>query len=114
MTTDKNKGPLGFRTSATELHEKFEKLSSKLRENKSSWSKLGDMLGEDLDKQLSQVKSLIDSKSDDHAKINAAFNYLHHAETMYLVCTLGELIFRLSERLLECEKSIQELHLKIK
>jgi len=110
MSDEKNKSRLGFRTGATELQDRFEELSAKAERSEKDWSELRFHL----DSLKEEIKSEIGSEKKQSIALFPELMRFQHLIEMSMMCVLGESIVKVESRIVKLEKSIDNLHLKVK
>jgi hypothetical protein len=110
MTDKEEKIGWGYRTAATGLQDKFEELSAKAERKEKDWR--------DLRVHVESIKEgtqreLLGSKEKGIALFPMA-TYFQHLIEMSVICLLGESMAKIEARLVELEKSIAKLDLKVK
>jgi len=106
MTGEKSERRLGFSTSATELEDKFEELSSILKKEGESWENLEDAV-------RSELKAAMTSAENMEVAI-AQLSFKQFGMILAAICRLGVSIADIERRVIKLEKSIERLHLKVK
>ena len=110
MSDKEEKLGLGFRTAATELQDKFEELSAKAERNEKDWRGLRVQV----ESIKEGVTSELLSKKGEGIVLFPRTVYFQHLIEMGVICLLGESMAKIEARLVELEKSIDKLHLKVK
>jgi hypothetical protein len=110
MSDKKGKSGLGFRTAATELQDKFEELSSKAQRNEKDWRGLR----VHVESIKEEVQSELLGKKEEGIALFPKTMYFQHLIEMGVICLLGESLAKIEARLVELDKSIAKLDLKVK
>ena len=105
-----SKEKLGFKTSATNLEEKFDKVQKLLAGKKANWTRLSALAGE----QLLQERQLLETKKQSFTDVAILWRgvRLLHWENLVTIAALGKEIAETHRRLAKCEKAIEELKLR--
>lgn len=110
MSDKENKSKIGYRTTATELQYKFEELSANVERNEKDWSELMSLF----DSLKEEAKSKIGSEKNPSIALFPELMRFQHLIEMSMMCVLGESIAKVEGRIVKLEKSIDNLHLKVK
>jgi hypothetical protein len=108
MSSEENKPGLGFRTAATELQDRFEKLSKEVENKEKEWSELIKFVAS-LNKEII-AKVTTEGSVRDIALINLSECLI----TLANIGQLGKTLANIDGRVVNIEKSIERLHLKVK
>ena len=100
---------IGFATSATELQDKFDELSAKVDEREKYWNKLRAYFRNETKEVREET-----GREKDKLAILALTNFRQCLVELQAMCLLGEDIARIQRHIVDLEKSIDKLHLKVK
>jgi len=108
MSDKENKSRLGFRTGATELQDRFEKLFNEVENKEKAW----DEFIKFVNSTNEEVNANITTESSN--KNLGLINFRECLTTLAVIGLLGKILANIEVRVVDLEKSIERLHLKVK
>ena len=103
------KKPLGFKTPAIEMQERFEKMQVELDTSKTKWAELRKRAKSELDEANQQLQGMLQSQKTNDSVLIMATTRMQFLRIESLVARLGVELAETRKRLANCEKAIDEL-----
>lgn len=108
MSDEKEKIPWGFRTTSAELQDRFERLFKEVENKEKEWAEFTEW-------SLSKGNEIRDKVTTELNIKNLGWLVMIESTTiMALIGQLGEVLGSVEKRVISLEKSIENLHLKVK
>jgi hypothetical protein len=108
MSDKGDKSRLGFKTTATELQDRFEKLLEEVENKDKLWSEFSEFAastGKEMNEKITSEASIGNLVSIVETEFLA---------TLSIIGLLGRMLAQIEGRVVDLEKSIERLHLKVK
>ena len=115
--SSKSKPGIGFKTSASEIQDKFQIILEKTQIEKSDLNELLKILNPEIKRMQSLLKEQIESNPSDVGKLQVLhfnFGYADRLIIERMIGILGLKLCELHEDIVKLEKSINELRLQTK